>query len=250
MNDLYPDFFARFYDVIYHQMRDDADKDFFLSEVNQCTGKVLEIGVGTGRFFSNALGSGADIFGIDISESMLNVLRTKIPASQHFRVSCQNMTNFSFDCRFDLITAPFRVFMHLVEKEDQIDALNNVYNHLNPGGKFVFDAFIPDLNQLINGLDNHIDFEGEYENGKFLRRTVSTRPELVSQLIHIAFKLEWEAENGLQSNVWKTPLRYFFRYELEHLIERSLFRNYKLYGGFDRRPLDESSREFVVECLK
>lgn len=47
---LYPSFFARFYDTIYHQMRDSADHDYFLNKIKSVTGPVLEIGVGTGRF--------------------------------------------------------------------------------------------------------------------------------------------------------------------------------------------------------
>ena len=46
----YSENFARFYDVIYHHMRDGVDHAFFLNEISQIKGKVLEIGVGTGRF--------------------------------------------------------------------------------------------------------------------------------------------------------------------------------------------------------
>ena len=47
----YPESFARFYDLIYHRVRDGVDNEFFLNEIRQARGKVLEVGVGTGRFF-------------------------------------------------------------------------------------------------------------------------------------------------------------------------------------------------------
>jgi ubiquinone/menaquinone biosynthesis C-methylase UbiE len=78
MTHLYPDYFARFYDTLYHQLRDGVDNEFFLNHILKADGKVLEIGVGTGRFFMDALNSGTDIYGIDISESMINVLRGKL----------------------------------------------------------------------------------------------------------------------------------------------------------------------------
>jgi SAM-dependent methyltransferase len=246
----YPPSFARFYDVIYHQLRDGVDHDYFLNEVRKCKGNILEIGVGTGRFFVEALLNGHEVYGIDISRNMLEVLKSKLEPHQHYRVTNQNMLDFSFDFQFDLIIAPFRVIMHIPEKKDQILALNNVCRHLKPNGRFIFDTFVPDLNQLIKGLHNHVDFEGEYEEGKKLKRTVSTKPDLINQVIQVSFTLDWEEDESLKTEVWDLPLRFFFRYELEHLIERSEYSSYTIFGDYKGHSLDESSKEFIVECKK
>lgn len=246
----YPDNFARFYDLIYHKMRDSADADFFQNEACRAKGKVLEIGVGTGRHFMNAMERGADIYGIDISESMLNQLYDKLNRNEHYRVSRQNMIDFRFDLKFSLIMAPFRVIMHIPDKSDQLQAINNVYDHLEKDGRFIFDTFVPDLKQLINGLKNVTDFEGEYEPGKKVRRIVSTDPDLLNQLIHVTFRMEWEEEGKLEHDDWTTPMRYFFRYELEHLVERSKFRKYRIMGDYKGSELNNDSREFIVVCQK
>ncbi len=250
MNYPYPDTFARFYDLIYHQLRDTVDHGFFMQEVLNTRGKVLEVGTGTGRFFLDAIHHHADIYGIDISESMLDVLKDKLDTGLFHRISKQSILDFSFEDRFDLIIAPFRVFMHLLDKDDQIKALNNIHRHLHPGGRFIFDTFIPDLNQLIKGFEHHKDFEGEYETGKYVKRYVSTRPELITQIINITFTIEWDEDNKVHSEEWKIPLRYFFRYELEHLLARSDFRQYHIYGDFQRNELNETSREFLIECTR
>jgi SAM-dependent methyltransferase len=246
----YPKNFARFYDLIYHQIRDSVDHNYFLNEINQSPGKILEIGVGTGRFFTEAIDHGSDIYGIDISESMINVLKNKLDVRQHGRISVQNIIDFNFGFQFDLIIAPFRVIMHLLEKDDQIKALNNVYKHLNRGGRFIFDTFVPDLHQLITGLNDHTDFEGEFEPGLKVKRIVSTKPELINQLIRITFKLEWDENGRKEIEIWDSPLRFFFRYELEHLIERSDFENYKIYGDYQLNELTNTSKEFIVVCYK
>jgi SAM-dependent methyltransferase len=246
----YPENYARFYDLIYHQMRDSVDNDYFQNVIKQAKGKVLEIGVGTGRLFSDALNRGADIYGLDISPSMLNVLYKKIPEDQHYRISLQNIIDFRSDFKFNLIIAPFRIIMHVLEKDEQIRALNNVYDHLEKTGKFIFDAFVPDLNQLLNGINNQLDFEGEYEPGKKIRRTVSTIPDLINQLINIRFYLEWDEDNKLRNEEWRVPLRYYFRYELEHLIERSKFEKYKILGDYLGNELNKDSREFIIICQK
>jgi SAM-dependent methyltransferase len=246
----YPENFARFYDLIYHRIRDEADADFFQNEACKVKGKVLEIGVGTGRHFMNAMERGVDIYGIDVSESMLNQLYGKLNRSEHYRVSRQNMIDFSFDFKFGLIMAPFRVIMHIPDKADQLRAINNVYDHLEKDGRFIFDTFIPDLKQLINGLKNVTDFEGEYEPGKKVRRIVSTEPDLLNQLINVTFRMEWEENGKPEHDDWTTPMRYFFRYELEHLVERSKFRKYRIIGDYKGSELNKDSKEFIVFCQK
>ena len=246
----YPESFARFYDTIYHQIRDSTDHDYFLEKIRKTKGKILEVGVGTGRLFSDALNNGADIYGLDISESMLDVLRKKIPQSDHYRISQQNIVDFSYDFRFDLIVAPFRVFMHLLEKEEQAGALNNVYRHLSKNGQFIFDTFIPDLNQIITGLSYRMDFEGEYKPGRRVRRFVSTEPSLINQTIQVNFHLEWEDENGLKEDNWSLPMRFYFRYELEHLIERSAFEKYEIAGDYGENELSGTSKDFILICRK
>jgi SAM-dependent methyltransferase len=246
----YPENFARFYDVIYHQMRDSADSEFYLNEISKTKGKVLEIGTGTGRFFLNAIKEGADIYGLDISPSMINILLENLNKKEHHRISLQSIVDFRLDTQFDLIIAPFRVFMHLLDKEDQVKALNNVYSHLNKGGRFIFDVFVPDLKQLINGINNQIDFDSEYAPGKRIKRTVSTKPDLLNQLINIDFFLEWDEDNKVMQEHWLTPLRYFFRFELEHLVERSDFSDYKILGDFSGNELGKESVEFIIVCRK
>jgi len=246
----YPVSFARFYDLIYNHLRDGVDNEYFQNEISRTNGKILEIGVGTGRLFINALNQGADIYGLDISRSMLDVLYEKLDRHQYGRVSLQNMIDFKLDLKFDLIIAPFRVIMHLLEKDEQIRAINNVYRYLNVNGRFIFDVFIPDLSQLIQGMDNNVDFEGEYDPGKKIRRIVSTKPDLLHQTINVKFRLEWDEDSGPMDEEWLLPLRYFFRYELEHLIERSDFRNYKILGDYKGNELSQNSRDFIVICQK
>lgn len=250
MEDEYPEFFARFYDLVYHKVRSGTDHDFFMNKIMAADGKVLEIGAGTGRFFNEALKRGADIYGIDTSKAMLDILKSKLNQADHHRVGVQNFIDFNYDFKFNLIVAPFRVMMHLINKEDQIKALNNVYKHLNLGGNFIFDVFIPDLNQLIKGVDKQVDFDEEYDDGKRFKRTVSTRPDLIEQLIHVTFDFEWDENKGKRSERWELPLRYFFRFELEHLMERSAFEKYKILGDYHGGGLNNDSKEFIVFCQK
>lgn len=247
-SNLYPDFFARFYDVIYEKVRSSADHDYFMTKILDSRGPVLEVGVGTGRFFLEALERGADIYGVDISPAMIDVLRSKLPSKDHNRVCVSDVCDLKIDKQYSLIVAPFRVFMHFLTMEEQLNALHVMKQLLLPGGTLIFDLFVPNLKMLQEGLDNHPDFEGEYEAGKVLKRYTSMKADLVNQISKVTFRLEWEEQGKLESHSWITELRFFFRHELELLLRQSAFQQFEIYGDFNESPLTSSSKEFVVIC--
>jgi SAM-dependent methyltransferase len=245
----YPEYIARFYDTIYAYLRT-VDRDYFLRAIRSTTGPVLEIGVGTGRFFIDALQGGADIYGVDLSESMLRQLRNKLASEHHHRVLHQDARSLHFDRKFDLIIAPFRMFSHLIEPDDQLRVLNSIFDHLNPGGRFIFDLYVPDLGILQNGIKGQVDFDGEYAPGKKLRRVVSAKSDLIRQVSSVTMKLTWDEETGERTQSWEFPMRYFFRYELEHLVHRSKLTLKHIYGDYEEHELGPESKDFVVVCAR
>jgi SAM-dependent methyltransferase len=245
----YPEYIARFYDTIYSHLRT-VDRDYFLRTISATTGPVLEIGVGTGRFFIDALQGGADIYGVDLSESMLRQLRNKLAGEHHHRVLHQDARSLHIDRKFDLILAPFRMFSHLIEPDDQLRVLNSIFDHLNPGGRFIFDLYVPDLDIIRNGIKGQVDFDGEYEPGKKLRRVVSAKSDLIRQVSSVTMKLTWDEETGERTQSWEFPMRYFFRYELEHLVHRSKLTLKHIYGDYEEHELRPDSKDFVVVCAR
>jgi SAM-dependent methyltransferase len=243
----YPEYIARFYDVIYAHLRT-ADRDYFLRTILAAKGPVLEIGVGTGRFFIDALHGGADIYGVDLSESMLHQLRKKLESEHHHRIFHQDARSLHLDRKFDLIVAPFRVFSHLIEPDDQLQALNSIYDHLNPGGRFLFDVYVPDLSLLLNGINEQVDFDGEYAPGKKLKRTVSAKADIIRQVSAVKMKLTWDDDSGERTESWHMPMRFFFRYELEHLVRRSKLTLKNIFGDYEEHELDHDSKDFIVVC--
>ena len=242
----YPDYFARFYDLIYSQIRTGVDKDFFINRVLETNGQVLEVGVGTGRFFIDALEKGADIYGVDISESMVNVLKNKLDKKHHNRICVMDATNLKLDRKFDLVIAPFRVFAHVLEMEQQLQVLNTIYDHLKPGGQLIFDLYVPNLQMLIDGAEEQTDFEGEYEPGKKIKRIVWAKNDLITQLNHVTMKFVWDENSEEITKEWKFILRFYFRYEIEHLIHRSKLTLDKILGDYSGSLLNSESKDFIV----
>ena len=245
----YPEEIARFYDVIYDHLRT-IDRDYFMKEILATNGPVLEVGVGTGRFFIDALGQGADIYGIDVSPTMLAQLKKKLDPSHHRRVLVRDVRMLNLNKTFDLVVAPFRVFSHLIDIDDQLSALNSIYDQLNPGGKLIFDLFVPDLGILQHGIHEEVDFDGEYEPGKKLKRIASAEPDLISQTTLVTMKLVWDERNEEQRLTWQLPMRFFFRRELEHLVARSKLELEHIYGDYEGNELTSDSKDFIVVCRR
>lgn len=245
----YPDYVARFYDVIYDSMRT-ADRAYYRKKILEAAGPVLEVGVGTGRFFLEALHAGADIYGIDPNETMLGVLRNQLQDEQTRRVSVQSAEDFMLDQRFNLVIAPFRVFSHLVTVEQQLRALQRIHAHLVDGGLFIFDLFVPNLRMLLEGLHEHVDFDGEYAPGKKLRRITSNHADLINQVNRVTMRYEWDEDDNKKVLEWQFNMRYFFRWEIEHLIARSPLMLETIFGDYEESPLTNASNDFVVMCRK
>lgn len=161
----YPDFVVEYYDLIYEELRNTVDYNFYLEKIFETKGSILEVGVGTGRLFCDALGKGSDIYGIDLSPAMIERLKQKISSKDYFRVSVQDSRNFQLDKKFDLIVAPFRVFSHLITLDDQLSTLNRINGHLVEGGEFIFDVFNPDLSLLTKPMDLNLDVEIDLKDG-------------------------------------------------------------------------------------
>lgn len=246
----YPEFIARFYDTIYQQIRSNTDTDYFLRKACQSKGKVLEIGVGTGRLFLEALKKGVDIYGIDISPSMIRVLQGKMESHTQHRVWVEDAVEMNIGMQFDLILAPFRMLSHVIEVEDQLKFFNGVADHLQPEGQFIFDLYVPDLSLLLEGMEEYRDFEGEYDQGKRVKRYISSHSDLIRQTSRVTMKLCWEEDGGEVSDSWEFDMRFFFRFEIEHLIARSNLELVTIYGDYQEKTLSRDAKDFVVVCTK
>lgn len=246
----YPEYFARFYDLIYSHIRKDVDTAYFLDKIVAVEGPVLEIGVGTGRFFIDALHAGADIYGVDISPEMVEVLKLKLPQGQHSRITVADATEMKLGRKFALIVAPFRMMSHIIETKDQSRFLDNVYEHLTEGGIFIFDLFIPDPRLLADGISEQVDFDGEYLPGKRLQRIVSSFPDIVNQLLNVTMKFIWDEGDKQLEKIWNFKMRFFFRYELEYLVKSSKLSLVEIFGDYKEHPLTSQSKDFIVVCKR
>lgn len=112
--------FAPFYDADYKELQPEGVK-FYVDLARQAGGPVLEMGCGTGRVLLPTARVGVPITGMELSPDMLGVLRRSLeaePAEVRGRVTLVEGDARRTDAgkRFSLVTAPFRVAQHLLER--------------------------------------------------------------------------------------------------------------------------------------
>jgi len=76
------------------------------------------------------------------------------------------------------------------------------------------------------------------------------KADIVNQISDITMTIRWDEDDREEVKSWNFKFRFYFRYELEHLIERSKLTLEKIYGDFNGGELKEGSKEFIVICRR
>lgn len=241
--------FAEFYDYVplYRERKDVA---FYVEEAKRATGLVLELGCGSGRVLVPVARAGVPVTGLDASPDMLRVCRSRLrQEGLAAELICGDMRRFALHQNFALVTIPFRPFQHLLEVEDQMACLSSIREHLAPGGALVFDVFNPDL-KMLNSEDTAPvqEFSFELPDGRQVTRSIRRlRHDRARQIQHLEVVHDVRHSDGSTRQTTEAlPMRYFFRYELEHLLSRCGFSVEHLYGDFDRRPVGEDGSAELI----
>lgn len=239
-------FLAEFYDLVV-PYRERQDINFFVEMAQQSGGPVLELGCGTGRVLIPTARSGIEIVGLDASSLMLSVCREKLASESNevrSRVSGLvqgDMRSFALDREFNLVTIPFRPFQHLLTVEDQMSCLESIRQHLKPGGTLVLDLFNPSLPMLAD--DQYLQEHGEEpefttdDGRRVVRRARITSRDYFNQITHNELIYCVTHSDGRQERVvHRFPMRYLFKFEVEHLLGRCDFAIEAVYADYDKSP--------------
>ena len=239
---------ASLYDGDYDSLRTPCgDVDFYVEEARRSGGPVAEFGCGTGRILVPTAEAGVAIAGVDSSEPMLAQARAKLegrdlPATLHRG----DMRDYDLGREFALVTIPFRAIAHVEEADDHVRVFRNMRRHVAPGGRFVFDFYLPHpLKQATIAAGERLDFERE-ESGRRIRRYSSTVFHVSRQVSDVRFRWEIEdADGSIEERETSFGMRWFYRFELEHLLARTGFEIESIHGDFDRSPIGDDSPEMI-----
>ena len=137
------------YDLMFAS--DNQDYSFWTDQARKSGGSILELACGTGRIAIPLAEAGFDVTGIDLSESMLETAKIKAAAAEVKVVWIKDdMRHFHMNRSFSLIILAGNSFCHLHTLTDIESCLAAVRDHLQPGGRFIIDLFVPKMELLLN----------------------------------------------------------------------------------------------------
>jgi SAM-dependent methyltransferase len=113
-------------------------------------GHALEFGIGTGRIALPLARRGVPVHGIDLSKAMVARLRAK-PGGDDIGVTIGDLATTTVDGSFSLAYLVFNTIMNLTTQEAQVACFRNAAAHLEPGGCFLIEVMIPELQRLPPG---------------------------------------------------------------------------------------------------
>jgi SAM-dependent methyltransferase len=251
---LYDGFIADYYDSSPILAQRTKDVAFYRKAASRYGDPVLELGCGTGRVTLAIARAGYRVIGLDISEKMLERAaekRSQLGRETRERVQLVqgNMTEFALGEKFRTIVIPFRPFQHLLETAEQIACLDCVRQQLAPGGRLIVDFFQTDAERMHDPMFLNESALVEYDlpGGRHValsERVVTFHRALQRNDVEMIFRVTHPG-GKLERLVMAWTLRYFFRFEVEHLLGRCGFRLQALYGDFDGSLLEDTSPEMI-----
>lgn len=204
--------------------------------------RVLDLGCGTGLLACRIAEEGFAVTGVDPAEGMLEVARSRPGAERVSWIKGVGQT-MQLPQRFDLVYMTGHAFQALLTDEDAVALLRQVHDHLAEDGLLAFDtrnpaqkawlSWTPDRRRSIVTA-NH----GEVE--EFFDSKADPETGIVDLAAHYRF-----ADTG-KTIIGRSRIRFVDLDHLKRLLAAAMLAPAIWYGDWDRSPLTETSREFIV----
>ena len=213
--------FASVYDAIMDDSLYEKWTDFSLRHFPKDKKKLLELACGTGIqsiYFKRA---GFEVTGLDLSQEMLDL---------------------SGVGQFDLVTCYSDSICYMEDEVDVGQVFTQVYQHLNEGGRFIFDVHsIYQIDEVFPGYSYHENAE------TFAMVWDSYADEPPHSIVHelTFFVQDEDGRFTRHDEVHEERTYEILTYDI--LLEQAGFKNVKVYADFeDKEPTDKSARWFFV----
>jgi SAM-dependent methyltransferase len=233
--------FAEIYDEWSEHMTEDVA--FYVELAREAEGPIVELAVGNGRVaIPVARETRRKVIGIDLSPAMLAQARARADAEGvELELREGDMRDLELEEPAGLIYSPFRSLLHMPTWSDRRRVFERVAASLRPGGRFAWNAFVFDpliAARLSGEVRRHSDDEKSriWEQVDYV--PTDSRIDITA----------WVDQPGKGER--KLSLWWVNRSEWEGLVEVAGLEVEALYGDFERRPLDEETREFVWVARK
>lgn len=213
----------------YDDLLTDEKKDieFYTKIIQPENAPVLELACGTGRVLLALWQNNVPCDGLDLAKPMLDICRSKLDNGQ-FKADLyrQDFSAFEIDKKYLTIFVSGGSFQLMPSTEMAIKALSQIYKHLEPGGRFICDLWIP-WDEIVNYQPNiwKTGRIAKRPNGEKLVVTYSKTFDLKNQSQEGVFKYELYKDGMLElSHVDEIKLKWFGINEFKYMLEKAGFK--------------------------
>jgi len=196
-------------------------------------GSALELAIGTGRVGLPLSQRGIPVQGIELSEAMVEQLRRK-PDSDKITVTIGNMASTRVPGSFKLVYLVYNTITNLLTQDEQVECFRNAAAHLEPGGCFVVEVFVPDLQRLPPGETARPFHVSEQHLG------FDTFDLVNQQLVSHHFRMD-----GGKVETSRSAHRYVWPSELDLMARLAALRLRERWSGWTGAPFTADSRAHV-----
>ena len=232
----YGEAWAEYYDEIFPRLDEEAVE--LLLEYAGTPPRAVELAIGTGRVALPLSQRGVEVIGVDISDQMVSRLRAK-PGGEDIEVVMGDFADVPVEGKFPVIYLPFNTLFGLLDQERQVECFVNVAEHLEPGGRFVLDCFVPDVKRY-----------DEHHTRMAVSSISSTREHAYEMAIHHPIEQRVTSHHVRrrkdgQTIVLPIKIRYSWPSEMDLMARIAGMELEHRWGWYDRRPFNENSGQHV-----
>ncbi|MBN1313778.1 MAG: class I SAM-dependent methyltransferase [Anaerolineae bacterium] len=220
--------------------------------VERFGGPLLDVGCGTGRVAFALARQGIAVTGIDTSQPMLDRARARQEPIKSSQVHWYqvDVTELTLDERFGLAIFAYNGFMHLLDQDRQIAALNKLAEHIKKGGGLVIDIANPVEMFRVEDTPGLV-FERQFadtETGQAVMQQSLAMVDRATQIMSLTWVYDRIGPDGIvHRDLVPLQLRYTMASEMRLLLSRAGFSDIELCGDYDFSPYEEESpRLFVI----
>jgi SAM-dependent methyltransferase len=233
---IYGEAWADGYDAIFDEV--DEGMIDLLVELSGSSKRALELAVGTGRIAVPLSQRGIDVSGIDLSESMLSKMAAK-PGGEKVRVTLGDMVDIPVVGLFPLVFVVFNSLFAVSTQERQVQCFRSVADHLEPGGRFLLECFVPDVKRF-DSQNTRMAVSEIGDDGAYAYEMAIHDP--VDQEVR-SLHIRTDADGS--SQVLPVTIRYAWPSELDLMARLAGLELESRWASADRREFTETSTSSV-----
>ncbi len=219
-----------------------GDIEYYTERLNGVVGKVLEAGVGTGRFIIPLLESGFNIDGVDSSKEMLDICKAECAKLKlNTKLFLGDLEELNIEEGYECIVMPTGSFMLL---DDGVKVLKNFYSALKEGGRLIFDVSLP--SDFTAGEISTTIIHTSEEEG-ILLESRNLEHNFVEQYTRTLLKYEKYSKGELiETELQNFVLYYYGLRELELILKELGFKDISISADYVYGAVAKAESEVIT----